>query len=152
MPWLLSSIRTTWSFAAGPVKLGVSWSLPFELVRGDKVISAAAAHHEVTVEPGGANVVARNREYGLNQTLNIDFGRSSADITIPAPGSMAIVGNEICTILVDGQDLGPPPIPKKVIASGSHNVVLKCPDGKSESQRVSVSPNEKQTVTLKGSL
>jgi serine/threonine-protein kinase len=138
--------------AQGPVKLGVSWSLPFELVRGDKVISAAATRHEVTVEPGGANVVARNRQYGLSQTLNIDFGRSSADITLPQPGSLSIVSpNETCNIFVDGQDEGPPPLPKKVVASGSHNVQLKCPDGKSETQRVSVSPNENVRVSLKGS-
>ena len=138
--------------SVGPVHLNVSWSLPFELVQGEKVISPSATHHDVTVQPGGAGVVARNRQYMLNAAVSIDFaGRSNQDVTLPAPGSIVVYGTEICTVTVDGQDLGNPPIPATKVAAGSHTVQLKCPEGKGDSQRVTVSPGEKQTVTLKGS-
>jgi len=66
---------------------------------------------------------------------------------VPVPGVLAIFSAvETCTVGVDGQDLGFPPIPRKAIASGNHSVTLTCPDGKGETRKVTVAPGERVTV------
>jgi len=134
---------------AQPVRLTVSGAYPFELVQGSRVISASSNRHEVTVEPGGPAVVARNRDLLLSAPLAIDFQRARADITLPAPGVLAVFSAvETCTIVVDGQDIGFPPVPRKSIAAGAHTVELKCPDGKGDSKKVSVASGERTQVNF----
>lgn len=131
---------------ARPVKLTVTGTFPFELVQGTQVISAAAVQHALTVQPSGA-VTARSRDMLLSMPLAISFDRPQADIKVPDGGVLAIFSAvETCTVGVDGQDLGFPPIPRKAIASGTHSVTLTCPDGKGETRRVTVAPREKVTV------
>ena len=102
--------------------------------------------HELTVQPSG-NVSARSREMLLNMPLNVNFSRAQAEVTVPAPGALAIFSAvETCTVGVDGDDLGFPPIPNKAVASGGHTVTLKCPDGKGETRKVTVAPGEKVRV------
>jgi hypothetical protein len=133
---------------AQPVKLTVTGTFPFELVQGSKVISAAAMRHELTVQPSGS-VTARSKEMLLSMPLGVNFERAKADVTVPAPGVLAIFAAvETCNVSVDGDDLGFPPIPRKAIASGSHTVTLKCPDGKGETRKVTVAPGEKVTATF----
>jgi hypothetical protein len=133
---------------AQPVRLTVTGSFPFELVQGSRVISASAMRHDLTVQPSGS-VTARSKGMLLNMPLGVNFERGRADVTVPAPGVLAVFSAvETCTVGVDGDDLGFPPIPGKAIASGSHTVTLKCPDGKSESRRVTVAPGEKVTATF----
>jgi hypothetical protein len=133
---------------AQPVRLTVTGPFAFELVQGSKVISQASMRHELTVQPSGG-VTARSRQMLLNMPLGINFERARADITVPAPGVLAIFSAvETCTVGVDGEDLGFPPIPRKDIASGTHTVTLKCPDGKGETRKVTVAPGEKVTATF----
>jgi hypothetical protein len=133
---------------AQPVRLTVTGTFPFELVQGSKVISPASLRHELTVQPSGI-VTARSRQMLLNMPLGVNFERARADITVPAPGVLAVFSAvETCTVGVDGEDLGFPPIPRKDIASGNHTVTLKCPDGKGETRRVTVAPGEKVTATF----
>jgi predicted Ser/Thr protein kinase len=133
---------------ARPVRLTVSGTFPFELVQGSRVISPASMRHEVTVQPGGG-VSARSKDMLLNQALNINFERAQAEVTLPAPGVIAIFSAvETCTVSVDSDDLGFPPIPGKAISSGSHTVALKCPDGKGETRKVTVAPGEKARVAF----
>jgi hypothetical protein len=133
---------------AQPVRLTVTGAFPFELVQGSRVISPASMRHELTVQPSGS-VTARSREMLLNMPLGVNFERARADITVPAPGVLAIFSAvETCTVGVDGDDLGFPPIPRKAIASGNHTVTLKCPDGKGETRRITVAPGEKVTATF----
>jgi hypothetical protein len=132
---------------AGPVKLTMSGSYPFEIVQGGRVVSKSAKSHSITLQPGGGSVVARSAEYLLNQPVSIDFQRAASDIAVPAPGLLDVFSAvETCSIVVDGTDLGFPPIARKPIAAGSHKVTLKCPDGKDDSKTVSVSAGEHQQV------
>jgi hypothetical protein len=134
---------------SGPVRLTISGPYPFELVQGSKVLSAAATHHELTLQPGGGSVVARNRDYLLSAPVSVDFSRSQTTLTIPAAGTLAIFAtNETCSIAVDGQDLGNPPIPRKPAAAGAHTVALKCADGKQDSQKVTVGAGERVQVNF----
>jgi len=134
------------------VRLTVTSAFPVELVQGSKVISPAATKHEVTVQPGGASVSARNGELLLNQVLPIDFTRGRAESTIRAAGTLAVFAQggtlETCSVEVDGTDLGNPPISKKAIAAGPHTVQLKCADGKGDSRKVDVTPGERSVVTF----
>jgi len=134
-----------------PVRLTVTSAFPVELVQGSKVISPAATKHELTVQPGGANVSARNGELLLNQVLSIDFTRGRAETNIRGAGILAVFAQgalETCSVEVDGTDLGNPPISKKAIAAGPHTVQLKCADGKGDSRRVDVAPGERSVVTF----
>jgi predicted Ser/Thr protein kinase len=133
---------------ARPVRVTVTGTFPFELVQAGQVISAASMRHELTVNPAGA-VTARSREMLLSSPVAINFERATADVTLPAPGAISIFAAvETCSVGVDGQDLGFPPIAGKRIASGSHTVTLTCPDGKGETRKVTVAPGEKVTATF----
>ena len=134
---------------AGPVRLTVSAPFPFELVQGGKVLSAAATTHEVTLQPGSAAVTARNRELLLNTPVSVDFQRPRLEVTLPALGGLTIYSSgETCSITVDGQDLGFPPIVRKPAAAGTHTVAIKCPDGKTDSRRQAVTAGQTATVTF----
>jgi len=133
---------------ARAVKLTVSGPFPFELVQGTQVISQSAASHDLTVQPSGP-VTARSKDMLLNMPLAISFDKAQAEITLPAAGVIAIFSAvETCSVGIDGQDLGFPPIPRKAIASGTHTVTLTCPDGKGETRKLTVAPGEKVTATF----
>ena len=134
---------------AGPVRLVASGAYPFELVQGSKVLSPMARRHELTLPPGGAAVHARNSDLLLDTPLSIDFQRPQAEITLPALGTLAVFSAvETCSVLVDGRDVGFPPISRKPLAAGSHAVAIKCQDGRTDNQRVSVAAGEFTTVTF----
>jgi serine/threonine-protein kinase len=134
---------------SGPVQLTVNGAFPFDLLQGEKVLGTSQTRHEVTVEPGGGAVTARAKDYLLNYTVPVDYQRAQADITLPGPGKLTVLSAvETCTVAVDGQDLGPVPIPSKSIASGAHSVTLKCADGRTETQKVTVVIGDKATVTF----
>ena len=135
------------------MKLTITGSFPFEVYQGDKQVSAAAMSHTVTAQPGAGAVTVQNAEYFLRSTLNVDYHRSSQDVTLPGPGQLAVFAQmETCKVVVDGQDLGNPPVPARRIAAGNHTVTLKCPDSKDDARKaVTVSPGEKAQVTFSGS-
>jgi hypothetical protein len=139
---------------AGPVRLTLNGSYPFEVLQGTKVIDGPSNHHELTVQPGAGAVVVRNAEMMLSSTIPVDYQRSSMDATVPASGTLAVFASlETCKVSVDGQDLGFPPIAPKRIASGSHSVALKCPDDnkKDETRRITVTAGERMDVKFIGS-
>jgi hypothetical protein len=132
---------------AGPVRLTLSGSYPFEVLQGGKVIDAASAHHEVTVQPGAGDVTVRNGEMLLSSKVSVDYQHGTADWSAPAAGTLSVFAtNETCKITVDGQDLGFPPIAAKKVVSGGHSVTLKCPEGKDETQRVTVAAGSTPTA------
>ena len=131
------------------VRLTASGPFPFELVQGSRVISESAARHEVTLPANSGSVVARNRELFLQSTIAVDYQRAQLGVTLPAPGQFAVFSAvETCTVIVDGQDLGFPPIQRRPIAAGNHTVAIKCQDGKGDSQRVTIAPGELSRVTF----
>jgi len=137
---------------AGPVRLTLNSSYPFEVYQGTKLLDSSATHHEVTAQPGAGAVVVRNADLMLSATIPVDYQRSSMEVTLPGTGTLAVFASvETCKVTVDGQDLGFPPIPAKRIAAGTHSVTLKCPDGKDDTRRVTVSAGERAAVTFSGS-
>jgi predicted Ser/Thr protein kinase len=133
-----------------PVRLTVSGGYPFEVLQGGKVVSAAATRHQVTLQPDGGSVTLRSKEYLLNSSIPVDFQRSQLGVTLQAAGTLAVfAAAETCSVIVDGQDLGNPPIPGKPVASGSHTVALKCPDGRHDSQKITVAAGDRTSVRFK---
>src|SRR5204863_3849916 len=129
----------TLSKALQPVKLIASWSDPFRLVQGGKVLSSDATEHTVTVQPGGDAVIASNASMGLSYALPIDFQKAQARIDIPAPGTITVFSNDgNCEVKVDRQSLGNPPVTKRRIAAGKHTVTMACPGGKQDTRLVVV--------------
>jgi hypothetical protein len=118
-------------------------------VQGGKVVSPSATRHELTVQPGSASLAARNTDLMLNAPIAIDFQRPKMEVTLAAPGSLTVYSAvETCSILVDGEDLGFPPIVKKPAAAGTHTVAIKCPDGKTDSRKQAVTSGQLTTVTF----
>ena len=133
---------------AVPVRLSVSAPYAFEVMQGTRVLSAAATQHELTVQPGGA-VSVRSADLLLNSPLTIDYQRPQAAVTLPAPGTLAVFAAvETCSVVVDGRDLGFPPIARKLIAPGSHTVILRCPGGKEDTRRINIVSGERTAVTF----
>jgi hypothetical protein len=96
--------------------------------------------------------VVKNADLMLSATIPVDYQRSSMEVTLPGTGTLAVFASvETCKVTVDGEDLGFPPIPPKRIAAGTHSVTLKCPQGKDETRRVTVSAGERAAVTFSGS-
>ena len=135
---------------AQPVKVTVNGPFQFEIRQGEKVLSAMAAHHEVTVSPGSGPLSAVNADYLLNEALTIEFDKPEAQIAIRPLGELAVYASaETCSVVVDGRDLGFPPIARKPIASGPHTVTLKCRDGKEESRKITIKPADFLPVTFR---
>jgi hypothetical protein len=134
---------------AGPVRLKMTGTYPFEIVQGSKVISSSASEHDVVVQPNGGAVSARNADLLLNMPATIEFQRRQADATVPAAATLSVYSRvETCNVVVDGQDLGVQPIIAKKIASGAHTVAIKCPDGREDSRKVTLTPGEKLSVNF----
>jgi len=132
-----------------PVHLTASGPFAFEIVRGGAVLSPAAMQHDLTVAPGAEPVTARNTEFILNEPIAIDFLKPEAALTLKAPGILAVFAAlETCSIVIDGQDVGYPPLPRKPIAAGPHTVVQRCKDGKEDSRKIVVASGERTAVTF----
>ena len=135
---------------ARPVKLSVSGPFEFEVVQGSQVLSRASMSHDLTVQPG-APVVARNREKFVSQPLNVDFTRGqAATVTLQPLGALSIRGSSACTVVLDGQDIGEPPIPNQQVGAGQHTVVYKCAGQPDQTQRVQVQSGQKPIVSFQG--
>jgi serine/threonine-protein kinase len=133
-----------------PARVTASADYPFEIVRGSTVLSAAATEHDLTIQPAEGRVVARNGQYLLNQTLDVDFQRARVSVTLPPLGALAIFSVvETCKIFADGQDFGYPQIPNRPVAPGRHTVELRCDDGKTDRQTVTVSSGQRARVEFR---
>jgi hypothetical protein len=135
---------------ARPVRLNASGPFEFEVVQGSQVLSRSSMSHELTVQPG-APVIARNREKFVSQPLNLDFSRGqAATVTLQPLGVLAVRGSAACTVVLDGQEIGEPPIANQQVGAGQHTVVFKCSGQPDQTQRVQVASGAKQIVTFTG--
>jgi hypothetical protein len=134
---------------AGPVTVTFSGPYPFEVVQGSRVIGPSGTRHTLKIEPGGARITLRSAEYLLNSSAQVDFQRETQEFKVPAPGTLVVFSAvETCSVIVDGNDLGYPPIPRKPIAAGPHTVSLKCQDGKEDKRQITVAAGEPERVTF----
>jgi hypothetical protein len=80
----------------------------------------------------------------------VDFQRARVSVTLPPLGALAIFSVvETCKIFADGQDFGYPQIPNRPVAPGRHTVELRCDDGKTDRQTVTVSSGQRARVEFR---
>lgn len=87
----------------------------------------------------------------LRQALQLDSNNSEAkilmdqvvkEIQIPKFGEISIICEPFCSVLIDGQDLGPSPITRRKIQTGKHTVIVRRPGYEEKSQTVDVKENK----------
>jgi predicted Ser/Thr protein kinase len=128
------------------VKLSVTGDYPFEVVEGGRVISPMSDSHEVMV-PGRARVILRNPEYFLNHSVQLD-GRAQFEYQAPGLGRVDMRVRPICTVAIDGQDLGEPPITRP-FAAGTHRAVVTCGAEPPKSQTFTINAGQTTPVTVR---
>ncbi len=130
--------------------LQVSGSYPFEVWDGSTRLSLRASRHEVTVEPPKTlRLVAP--EVLLNQSVRVEktaSGRTSA--TAPELGKLTLLTTfETCKVTIGGRDFGYPPLTEQMLAPGTYDVVLKCPDGEGKNARVTIESGQTRRETIR---
>ncbi len=135
--------------AAVPTSFSVtlSGSYPFEVLDGSRVIGESASEHTLTI--AGPRVLRlRNSDYLLDYSVRVDTGRTSA--TPPDLGRLTIrTPLETCNVWVGGRDLGYPPITEQKLAGGNYRVEIKCPDGVTKADTVTVDPGKLTTKVIR---
>jgi len=134
---------------AGPVRLVITGQYEFEVLMGGKILSPASTRHEFDVPASDkpVTVTARSTENLMSMPVTVDFKQRRVEKTVPELGFLRVLSvNETCSIVVDNQDVGFPPIVRKPVASGAHTVMLKCQDGKGAQQKVTISGGQQSEV------
>jgi serine/threonine-protein kinase len=109
-------------------RLAVSGPYAFELRQGNKVISQADTRHDLDVDVSAGAITARNAEYFLSFTVN----PRSSPVVVPPLGHLVVnvtpETRDACRLMIDGQEAGSPmqPTPGLPIASGQHQIGLRC--------------------------
>jgi hypothetical protein len=115
------------------VDITITWSDPFEVRQGDKVISKSATSHALKGIPAAQELYAHDDKLRLHFRIPTD---KSGNVSIPGLGRLAVsLGSAFttCMVVVDRKDLGrgliSPDRPQR-IAAGRHEVSLRCDDNK----------------------
>ena len=129
------------------VSLVATGDYEFEVLGRQKVLSPAAARHDVVVS-GFQSVQLRSNRYFLDQAVRVDRStRGRVDALAPPLGSITVYASgtlEDCKVYIDDRlvDSGSLPIANREIASGPHRVKLKCARGDTDAQIVDVLPRQ----------
>jgi serine/threonine-protein kinase len=123
----------------------------FELLDGSRVISASSQSHDLEVS-GLRSLRLRADRYFLNQTVRVNLSEGGIVGVSPPPlGSITIAGAgpmAECRALIDDRlvDGGALPVSNRAIASGVHRVRLSCAGSDTESQTVTILPQQNSVV------
>src|SRR5262249_27632284 len=123
-----SAEKTASPSPSGPtIQVTLTGGYPFEVVDGQKVISAAATSHDLK-QQAGKPLPLRAPKYFLNQTGRVEGSATQPfEFAAPGLGSMAIRSTqETCDVSIQDKKLGNPPLTIKEIAAGSYKVDLVC--------------------------
>lgn len=126
----------------GPVTVALVGDYPFEVLDDQNVrISAAARQHQVTTELRSLRIEAPR--FFLRRSVPVPAGGGT--ITAPRLTTLSVRSNvqyARCSIFVDGIATDQYPGEGQLtVAQGTHQVALKCPDGRRiDPQRVEVGP------------
>lgn len=111
------------------VKIEATGTYPFEITDGRRVLSASATSHSLSVAPGQV-LRLRATTYLLDYPFKVDGSRRMMEVQAPELGRLTVRSTmETCQVLVNGHELGFPPITSQLVAAGTYSVHLKCPDG-----------------------
>jgi hypothetical protein len=132
------------------ISVQVSGSYPFEIWDGSKRISSAASRHDIDVD-SARTLRLRAPEYLLDVPLKVDGGPGShVSASAPALGRLTVRTTlETCKVVVGGRDFGYPPLNEVLIAAGSYDVQMKCPDGDGKSAHVTIVAGQTHTEVIR---
>jgi hypothetical protein len=135
------------SVAPAALSVTLTASYPFEVVDGTRVIGASATEH--TLALSGPRVLRlRNTDYMLDYPVRVDAGRTSA--SPPDLGRLTIrTPLETCNVWVGGRDLGYPPISEQKLAAGNYRVEIRCPDGNTRTENVTIDGGKPTTKVIR---
>jgi hypothetical protein len=134
---------------AAPASLSVTFtgSYPFEVVDGSRVIGDSGTEHTLTV-PGPRVLRLRNSDYMLDYAVRVDANRKV--VSPPALGRLTIrTPLETCKVWLAGRDLGYPPITEQKLAANDYRVEVRCPDGDTRTENVTVEAGKLNTKVIR---
>jgi serine/threonine-protein kinase len=135
----------------GPtIEVTLTGGYPFEVVDGQKVISAAATSHELKQQVGKA-LTLRAPQYFLNQTVRVEGSANQPfEFAVPGLGSLAVRSTqETCDVAIQNKKLGNPPLTVKEIAAGSYKVDLVCGSDVVKSAYATVQAGHESVVPIR---
>ncbi|MBY0492712.1 MAG: protein kinase [Cyanobacteria bacterium] len=122
------------------VAVTMSAAYEFEVLDGNRVISASATSHELPLQANGKTLRVRAESVFLDQPVRVDGGAENRfDYTAPGLGRIVIrAARGDCKAMIGKKDLGYGPWQPIPAAAGEHQVDLVCPDGQNPLNRVTV--------------
>jgi serine/threonine protein kinase len=112
-------------------------------------IAGPSQKHDLRLPPKQAFLVQAPQVY-LRQRLVVDNKPGGTmNVRVPGIGELDVRStNETCTVVLDGYNLGFPPIAAARVAAGRHTITLKCPDGDNQTDSVTIVAGEKETKRI----
>jgi hypothetical protein len=120
------------------IAVSITGNYPFEIIDGKRLVSPMSESHQFTASKA-ASLRMRSPDYFLDQAIRLDnvSGRAVA-LEAPDLGRLSVRSTlETCDVVLAGRNLGPPPITRQTIASGTYRIDVTCAD-KAQSRRDSV--------------
>jgi eukaryotic-like serine/threonine-protein kinase len=119
----------------------------FEVLEGGRVISPLSDSHEFAVARR-ARLSVRSPEHFLNQSIQLEEGR---EFTWQAPGlgRLDLRVREDCSVAIDGQEVGEPPLTRTSLAAGTHTAVATCPGQPPKRQTFTINAGQANPVTIR---
>ncbi len=125
------------------VAVSVSGSYPFAVYEGRRELSGEADSHTLRLA-GRRTLRLRAPAVFLDHPVTVDTS-SGRPLRLEAPGLGRLTVRtalETCTISLDGQSLGFPPIVERQVAAGTHRLQLSCPDGQAQTATITIAAGE----------
>jgi serine/threonine-protein kinase len=120
-------------------------TFPFAVLDGGRQISAPATSHELS-QPAGKSLTLAAPNFLLRQTVRVDGSPGKPfDFTLPNPGTVDVRTApewSTCDVVIEGKNLGQPPISKQAIASGPHRIDIVCGGQAVKSEFANIVPGQ----------
>ena len=126
-------------------RVAMSGEYPFEVLDGNRVVSASATSHAFTAK-GKPRLRIRNPDYFLDQPVQTD-GSKAFDWTAPGLGKLFLRARERCTVAIAGRNVGEVPIQDLTMAAGTYVAEVTC-DGQVKRQTFSIAAGETSKVAF----
>jgi hypothetical protein len=127
------------------VQVTLEATFPFAVLDGGRQISAPATSHELS-QPSGKSLTLAAPDFLLRQAVRIEGSASKPfDLTLPNPGTVDVrtaPEYATCDVVIEGRNLGQPPISKQAIASGPHRIDIVCGGQAVKSEFANIVPGQ----------
>jgi hypothetical protein len=133
-----SELRVTLQ-PSGPLgKVSVSSPYAIDVTWKDRVLARGQTAAELSLPAGRQALVLSAPQYLLRATVNVDVRTDGvAAVSAPELGRINIRANpDNCKVFIDGAFVDYPPILDRPLATGTHTVSFKWPDGETHEEVV----------------